>query len=68
MDKKFSRRFSSPSPRRGWVGTEMTPGAPAGPGKRDGGTVAPRRDLDTADRSSGDGQAISFYSTTRGGR
>jgi len=61
IDKKFSRRFSSPSPRRGWGGTEMTPGAPApGPGKRDAGTVAPRRDLDTADRTSGGGQAIRF--------
>jgi len=47
----------------------MTPGAPApGPGKRDGGTVAQRRDLDTVDRTSGDGQAIRFYSTSRGGR
>jgi len=57
IDKKFSRRFP-PSPGGG---TEMTPGAPApGPGKRDGGTVAPRRDLDTANRTSGDGQAIRF--------
>jgi len=47
----------------------MTPGAPAPvPGKRDGGTVARRRDLDTADRTSGGGQAIRLYSTTRGGR
>jgi len=56
MGKKFSRRFPPPG-----GGTEMTPGAPApGQGKRDGGTVARRRDLDTADRTSGDGQAIRF--------
>ena len=39
----------------------MTPGVPApGPGKRDGGMDAQRRDLDTADRTSGGGQAIRF--------
>jgi len=60
-NKKFSPPIFSPPLPGGHGRGGMPPGATEpGPGKRDGGTDAPRRDLDTAVRSSGDGRGIRF--------